>query len=70
MLVVTFVEGTRFIIPYLPGLSAVQGAAFREMLVSGALLVLLRFRTQGLVPETSSHLPPVLHAFHKEPTVA
>ncbi|MEJ1978002.1 MAG: branched-chain amino acid ABC transporter permease [Acetobacteraceae bacterium] len=75
VLVVTFLEGTRFIVPFLPGLSAVQGAALREMLISGALLLLLRFRTQGLVPEAQSHLPPALRwggapDFQKEPTRA
>ncbi|SHI66278.1 branched-chain amino acid transport system permease protein [Roseomonas rosea] len=55
VLVVAFLESTRFIIPLLPGLSAVQGAALREIIVSGALIVLLRFRTQGLVPEAHSH---------------
>jgi branched-chain amino acid transport system permease protein len=57
VLVVSFLEGTRFIIPWVPGISAVQGAALREMLISGFLLVLLRFRSQGLLPEASSHLP-------------
>ncbi len=57
VLVVVFLEGTRFIVPFLPDLSAVQGAALREIITSGSLLVLLRFRTQGLVPEARSHLP-------------
>jgi branched-chain amino acid transport system permease protein len=57
VLVVSFLESTRFIIPFVPGISAVQGAALREMLISGFLLVLLRFRSQGLLPEASSHLP-------------
>jgi branched-chain amino acid transport system permease protein len=57
VLVVTFLESTRFIVPLVPGLSAVQGAALREMITSGTLLVLLRFRTQGLLPEARSHLP-------------
>src|SRR4051812_16728771 len=57
VLVVTFLEGTRFIVPLVPGVSAVQGAALREMITSSALLVLLRFRTQGLIPEARSHLP-------------
>ena len=60
VLVVTFLEGTRFIVPLLPGVSAVQGAALREMVVSGALLVLLRLRSQGLFAEASSHPPPLL----------
>jgi branched-chain amino acid transport system permease protein len=70
VLVVTFLEGTRFIIPFVPGVSAVQGAALREMLVSGFLLLLLRFRTQGLVPEAHSHLSPTAHRPLKEATHA
>jgi branched-chain amino acid transport system permease protein len=60
VLVVVFLESTRFIVPYIPGINAVQGAALREMITSGALLVLLRFRTSGLVPEARSHLPGTL----------
>lgn len=60
VLVVAFLESTRFIVPLIPGIDAVQGAAMREILVSGALLVLLRFRTRGLVPEARSHLPEQL----------
>ena len=52
VLVVFFLESTRFIIPLLPFLSAVQGAALREILIAGALLVVLRFYARGLVPET------------------
>ena len=60
ILIVAFLEGTRFIIPLLPFLSAVQGAALREMLTSGTLLILLRFRTAGLLPEASAHPLPAL----------
>jgi branched-chain amino acid transport system permease protein len=60
VLIVTFLEGTRFIVPLIPGISAVQGAALQEIFISGALLLLLRFRTQGLLPEAHSHLPPTL----------
>ena len=56
VLVVLFLESTRFIVPLLPGIDSVQAAAMREILVSGVLLVLLRFRTRGLVPEAPSHL--------------
>jgi branched-chain amino acid transport system permease protein len=58
--VVTFLESTRFVTPLIPGLSAVQGAALREFLISVSLIVILRFRSQGILPETSSH--PVLPA--------
>jgi branched-chain amino acid transport system permease protein len=49
--VVFFLESTRFVIPWLPFISAVQGAALREILIAGLLLVILRFYTQGLIPE-------------------
>ncbi len=51
VLVVFFLESTRFVIPLLPGLSPVQGAAIRGMLISLSLIVVLRFRPSGLVPE-------------------
>jgi branched-chain amino acid transport system permease protein len=64
ILVVTFLEGTRFITPLVPGLSAVQGAALRQMLVCASLLVLLRFRPRGLLPEPRAHLPPIEDPAH------
>jgi branched-chain amino acid transport system permease protein len=51
VLVVFFLESTRFITPLVPGISAVQGAALRELLIAVALLVVLRFYARGLVPE-------------------
>ncbi|MSP48925.1 MAG: hypothetical protein EXQ95_06320 [Alphaproteobacteria bacterium] len=51
VVVVFFLESTRFVIPWVPGLSAVQGAALREFLIAAALLVVLRFYAKGLVPE-------------------
>jgi branched-chain amino acid transport system permease protein len=55
IVVVFFLESTRFVVPLVPGLSAVQGAALREILTSVALIVILRFRPQGLVPEERMH---------------
>jgi branched-chain amino acid transport system permease protein len=52
IVVVTFLESTRFIIPLVPFISAVQGAALREILIATSLLVVLRFYKQGLIPET------------------
>jgi branched-chain amino acid transport system permease protein len=52
VVVVFFLESTRFVIPLLPFVSAVQGAALREMLIAALLLVILRFYRQGLIPET------------------
>ncbi|MBV9825418.1 MAG: branched-chain amino acid ABC transporter permease [Alphaproteobacteria bacterium] len=50
-LVVFLLESGRFLIPLLPGLSAVQGAALREFLIAALLLLLLRLRPSGLLPE-------------------
>jgi len=58
VVVVTFLESTRFIVPLIPGLTHVQGAALRELLISAALIVTLRLRPQGLLPEARMH--PVL----------
>jgi branched-chain amino acid transport system permease protein len=57
VVVVFFLESTRFLIPLMPGLSPVQGAALREFLISASLIVILRFRPGGLVPE---HVPPLV----------
>ncbi len=51
IVVVTFLESTRFVIPLVPFISAVQGAALREILIAALLLVILRFYRQGLIPE-------------------
>jgi branched-chain amino acid transport system permease protein len=64
IVVVTFLESTRFITPLIPGLSAVQGAALREFLISVSLIVILRFRSQGILPEAPSH--PVVPAVEAE----
>jgi len=56
--VVTFLESTRFVVPMIPWLSHVQGAALRELLISVSLIVVLRMRPQGLLPEARMH--PVL----------
>lgn len=55
VLVVFFLESTRFIVPLIPGLSAVQGGALRELMISIALLVVLRFYAKGLLPEQLRH---------------
>jgi branched-chain amino acid transport system permease protein len=60
VLVVFFLESTRFVVPLIPSLSAVQAAALRELLISVALLVILRFYAKGLLPERIKH--PLLPA--------
>jgi branched-chain amino acid transport system permease protein len=64
IVVVTFLESTRFVTPLIPGLSPVQGAALREFLISASLIVILRFRSQGILPEARSH--PVVPATKAE----
>ena len=56
-LIVFFLESTRFVIPLVPMISAVQGAALREILIAALLIVLLRYNPQGLVPERMPRLP-------------
>jgi branched-chain amino acid transport system permease protein len=50
-LVVFFMEATRFATGWLPGLKPVQVAAVRELLIGACLLVVLRARPAGLLPE-------------------
>jgi branched-chain amino acid transport system permease protein len=55
--VVFLLESTRFVIPLVPFVSAVQGAALRELLIAALLIVLLRYRPAGLVPERLAFIP-------------
>lgn len=55
--VVFLLESTRFAIPLVPGISIVQGAAVREFLVAALLLVILRYKPAGLLPERLPRLP-------------
>ena len=50
-LVVFFMEGTRFATGWLPSLKPVQVAAVRELAIGLSLLIVLRFRPAGLLPE-------------------
>jgi branched-chain amino acid transport system permease protein len=60
LLVVFFLESMRFVVQYIDFLQAVQVAALREFLIGVALIVVLRFRPQGLFPEHAPRfaLPP------------
>ncbi len=51
VLVVCFTESTRFLAVALPGLKAVQLAAVREIVISMGLLLILRYRPKGLLPD-------------------
>lgn len=55
--VVLFLESTRFVADVVPGLQPVQLAALREILIGAALLLALRFRPQGVLPETMPNAP-------------
>jgi branched-chain amino acid transport system permease protein len=50
-LVVFFMEGTRFVTGWLPSLKPVQVAAVRELAIGASLLIVLRCRPAGLLPE-------------------
>jgi branched-chain amino acid transport system permease protein len=51
VIVVFFMESTRFISALAPGLEAVQVAAVREIMISGSLILILHLRPKGLLPE-------------------
>jgi branched-chain amino acid transport system permease protein len=51
LLVILLLEGTRFLAAAVPGVSPVQKAALRESIIALSLILLLRFRPQGLIPE-------------------
>jgi branched-chain amino acid transport system permease protein len=55
--IVFLLESTRFVIPHVPFISAVQGAALRELLIATLLIVMLRYRPSGLVPERLAFIP-------------
>jgi branched-chain amino acid transport system permease protein len=55
--IVFLLESTRFVIPLVPFISAVQGAALRELLIAALLIVMLRYRPQGLAPERLAVFP-------------
>jgi branched-chain amino acid transport system permease protein len=56
VIVMVFLEMTRFIVPHIPHITPTQGAAIRELILSASLLIILRFRVTGLLPEAHDHL--------------
>ena len=54
-LIILILEGTRFVIPFIPYITPPQGAAMRELFLSATLLIVLRFRVTGLIPEAQEH---------------
>jgi branched-chain amino acid transport system permease protein len=55
--VVIFLEATRFMTEWLPGLQPVQIAAMREMMIGLALILVLHLRPQGILPERIPKAP-------------
>jgi branched-chain amino acid transport system permease protein len=55
--VIVFLEATRFVAEAIPRISPLQAAAAREALVGVALILLLRWRPAGLLPELSTRAP-------------
>jgi branched-chain amino acid transport system permease protein len=55
--VVLFLEATRFVAALVPGLEPVQIASVREMLVGAALIVVLRLKPAGVLPERIPKAP-------------
>ncbi len=52
LLLEALTEGTRFIGGIVPALSPLQVASLREAIIGGVLILILRLRPQGLLPET------------------
>jgi len=57
-LLVFLLEMTRFIAALIPGISAVQAASLREIIVGLSLVVVLSFRPDGLLPEQTQRAKP------------
>lgn len=55
--VIVFLEGTRFLAEFVPGIEPQQAAAVREMLVGVALLLVLHLRPEGMLPERINTAP-------------
>jgi branched-chain amino acid transport system permease protein len=51
----TLLESARFLVELIPGVTAVQRAALKELLIAVALILVLRLLPSGLVPE---RIPP------------
>jgi branched-chain amino acid transport system permease protein len=56
-LLIGFLELTRFMAEVVPGVSPVQAAATREIMVGLALILLLRLKPDGLLPEQTQKAP-------------
>ncbi len=59
-LLIIFLEATRFAAEIVPGITPVQAAAAREIMVGLTLILLLRWKPDGLFPELNQLAPDTL----------
>ncbi len=56
-LVMTLLESARFLVEFIPYVTAVQRAALKELLIAVALILVLRLMPRGLLPERIPRAP-------------
>jgi len=54
-LVMALLESSRFLVELIPAVTAVQRAALKELLIAVALILVLRLKPSGVLPE---RIPP------------
>jgi branched-chain amino acid transport system permease protein len=58
-MVMALLESSRFLVEWSPAVTAVQRAALKELLIALALIVVLRLKPSGVLPE---RIPPAPRA--------
>jgi branched-chain amino acid transport system permease protein len=58
-LLIAFLEATRFLAEIVPGVTALQAAALREIAVGIGLVIVLTLRPDGILPERSQRAPVI-----------
>ena len=56
-LLMTLLESSRFFVEMIPAVTAVQRAALKELLIAVALILVLRLKPWGLLPERIPRAP-------------
>jgi branched-chain amino acid transport system permease protein len=56
-MLMALLESARFLVEYIPSVSAVQRAALKELLIAVALILVLRLMPRGLLPERIPRAP-------------
>jgi branched-chain amino acid transport system permease protein len=56
-MLMALLESARFLVEYIPAVSAVQRAALKELLIAVALILVLRLMPKGLLPERIPRAP-------------